>query len=77
MDIYIEENNKGSRNYFGAIVHNKETELHFTYNNISDYKDIINLINTLSTKLSEMIVTLINDGANTPLTYRDKTLKLY
>lgn len=60
-----------------SIVHNKETELHFTYNNISDYKDIINLINTLSIKLSEMIVTLINDGANTPLTYRDKTLKLY
>ena len=60
-----------------SIVHNKETELHFTYNNISDYKDIINLINTLSTKLSEMIVTLINDGANTPLTYGNKTLTLY
>lgn len=60
-----------------SIVHNKETELHFTYNNISDYKDIINLINTLSTKLSEMIVTLINDGANTPLTYKNKTLALY
>ena len=60
-----------------SIVHNKETELHFTYNNISDYKDIINLINTLSTKLSEMIVTLINDGANTPLTYKNKTLTLY
>lgn len=60
-----------------SIVHNKETELHFTYNNISDYKDIINLINTLSTKLSEMIVSIINDGANTPLTYKNKTLTLY
>ena len=60
-----------------SIVHNKETELHFTYNNISDYKDIINLINTLSIKLSEMIVSLINDGANTPLTYTNKTLTLY
>ena len=35
------------------------------------------LINTLSTKLSEMIVTLINDGANTPLTYKNRTLTLY
>ena len=60
-----------------SIVHNKETELHFTYNNISDYQDIIDLINTLSTKLSEMIVSLINDGANTPLTYENKTLTLY
>ena len=60
-----------------SIVHNKETELHFTYNNISDYKDIIDLINILSTKLSEMIVSLINDGANTPLTYKNKTLTLF
>lgn len=60
-----------------SIVHNKETELHFTYNNISDYKDIIDLINTLSTKLSEVIVSLISDGTNTPLTYRNKTLTLY
>lgn len=60
-----------------SIVHNKETELHFTYNNISDYKDIIDLINVLSTNLSEMIVLLINDGANTPLTYKNKTLTLY
>ena len=60
-----------------SIVHNKETELHFTYNNISDYKDIIDLINVLSTNLSEMIVSLINDGANTPLTYNKKTLTLY
>ena len=60
-----------------SIVHNKETELHFTYNNISDYEDIIDLINVLSTNLSEMIVSLINDGANTPLTYNKKTLTLY
>ena len=60
-----------------SIVHNKETELHFTYNNISDYQDIIDLINILSIKLSEMIVSLINDGVNTPLTYGNKTLTLY
>lgn len=60
-----------------SIVHNKETELHFTYNNISDYNDIIDLINELSTKLSEMIVSLINDGASTPLTYSNRTLTLY
>ena len=60
-----------------SIVHNKETELHFTYNNISDYQDIIDLINILSIKLSEMIVSLINDGVNTPLTYKNKTLTLY
>ena len=59
------------------IVHNKETELHFTYNNISDYKDIVNLINTLSTKLCEMIVSLINHGTNTTLTYEGRTLTLY
>ena len=60
-----------------SIVHNKETELHFTYNNISDYKDIVNLINTLSTKLCEMIVSLINHGTNTTLTYEGRTLTLY
>lgn len=39
-----------------SIVHNKETEYHLMYNNVNDYKDIIELIKLLIAKLMEGIM---------------------
>ncbi|MBQ0088677.1 MAG: hypothetical protein KBT27_05040 [Prevotellaceae bacterium] len=60
-----------------SIVHNKETELHFTSNNISDYEELIELIKKLSEVLCLMVFKLINDGVNLPLTYNQRELTLY
>lgn len=60
-----------------SIVHNKETEMHFTFNNIYDYEPLIGLIKELSKVMCQNIIELINDGINKPLTYSDRELKLY
>lgn len=60
-----------------SIVHNKETEMHFTFNNIYDYEPLIELIKELSEALCKSVIELINDSVNKPLTYTDRELKLY
>lgn len=39
-----------------SIVHNKSTELHFSYGNINEYKDVIELIKLLIEKLEPKII---------------------
>lgn len=60
-----------------SIVHNKETEMHFTFNNIYDYEPLIELIKELSEALCKSVIELINDSVNKPLTYTNRELKLY
>lgn len=58
-----------------SIVHNKETEVHFTFNNMGDYVAIVPLIEKLNTLLLENIIELINNGEK--LKYTADTLPLY
>lgn len=44
-----------------SIVHNKATELHFTYGNVDEYRDGIGLIRLVTNKMEEEIVKLLND----------------
>lgn len=58
-----------------SIVHNKETEFHFMYNNYHEYKAIVPLIRKLNQLLFAAILELINEG--TKLLYIADYLKLY
>lgn len=64
-------------NFRNSIVHNKETEFHFTLNNVSEYKDIIGLLDFITNHLIDGIIQLIEKDRLNPLVYRKKTLKLY
>lgn len=64
-------------NFRNSIVHNKETEFHFTFNNVSEYKDIIGLLDFITNHLIDSIVQLIEKNRLNPLLYKKKTLKLY
>ena len=60
-----------------SIVHNKSTELHFSYGNINEYKDVIELIKLLIEKLEPKIIDIINDPSNNILEYDGKKMDLY
>ena len=64
-------------NFRNSIVHNKETEFHFAFNNVSEYKDIIGLLDFITNHLIDSIIQLIEKNRLNPLLYRRKTLKLY
>lgn len=64
-------------NFRNSIVHNKETEFHLTYNNVSEYECIIPLLDFLTERLIAGIVDLIENTKRNKVTYRRKTLKLY
>lgn len=64
-------------NLRNSIVHNKSTELHFSYGNFEDYKDVIELIYLLIEKLEPKIINIINDPNNTILEYDGKKMDLY
>ena len=58
-----------------SIVHNKETEFHYTYNNLEEYKAIVPLIKKLNELLLSYIVEIINQGIL--LVYSHEKLNLY
>lgn len=63
-----------------SIVHNKDTELHFTFNNIEEYRPVIPVIKDLLKILPEFIVKLLNDNNQTrrqAIEYSERSLKLY
>lgn len=60
-----------------SIVHNKSTELHFSFGNFDEYKDIIGLISLLIDKLEPKIIDIINSPSNTVLEYEGKKMNLY
>ena len=64
-------------NLRNSIVHNKSTELHFSYGNIDEYKDVIDLIKLLIEKLEPKIIDIINDPSNNILEYDGKKMDLY
>lgn len=64
-------------NIRNSIVHNKATEIHFAYGNVSDYSNLVPLIRLLITKIEPMIVELINDPARQSLEYASKEMLLY
>lgn len=64
-------------NLRNSIVHNKSTELHFSYGNFEEYKDVIELIYLLIEKLEPKIINIINDPNNTILEYDGKKMDLY
>lgn len=64
-------------NLRNSIVHNKSTELHFSYGNFDEYKDVIGLIRKLIEKLEPKIIEIINDPSNNILEYDDKKMDLY
>lgn len=60
-----------------SIVHNKATELHFTYGNVDEYKDGIGLIRLVTNKMEEEIVKLLNDPNRTELKFARPEMPLY
>lgn len=64
-------------NIRNSIVHNKATELHFAYGNVSDYSILVPLIKLLINRIEPMIVELINDPARQSLDYSIKEMPLY
>ena len=64
-------------NIRNSIVHNKATELHFAYGNVSDYSNLVPLIKLLIEKIEPMIVELINDPTRQNLEYANKEMILY
>ena len=64
-------------NIRNSIVHNKATELHFSYGNVSDYSNLVPLIKLLIEKIEPMIVELINDPTRQSLEYANKEIVLY
>lgn len=60
-----------------SIVHNKATELHFTYGNVDEYRDGIGLIRLVTNKMEEEIVKLLNDSNRNELKFARSTMPLY
>lgn len=60
-----------------CIVHNKESELHFTYTNTDDYTEGINLMRLFIQKLEPEIINLINDSNITGLEFVEQRVQVY
>lgn len=60
-----------------CIVHNKESELHFTYTNTINYSDGIDLMKILIEKIEPQIIEVINNHDNNIFEFDDKTVRLY
>lgn len=60
-----------------SIVHNKATELHFTYGNVDEYRDGIGLIRLVTNKMEEEIVKLLNDPNRNELKFARSTMPWY
>ena len=64
-------------NIRNSIVHNKSTELHFSYGNIDEYRDIIGLVRLLIEKFEPKIIEIINNPNNKILEFDSKKKDLY
>ncbi|MDO4800559.1 MAG: hypothetical protein Q4A15_00190 [Prevotellaceae bacterium] len=60
-----------------SIVHNKESELHFSYYNVDDYRDGIGIMKNYIAKLEPELVNLINDHSKTVLEFDEQFCKVY
>lgn len=60
-----------------CIVHNKESELHFAYYNVDDYREAIGIMRTFIDKLEPAIVDIINTPNHTVLEYDKDVIDLF
>lgn len=60
-----------------CIVHSKESEMHFTPNNISEYKELIPIMRVLIKVMQKSIIETINDSRKVHLEFRDDSMRLY
>lgn len=60
-----------------SIVHNKESELHFSYCNVNAYKDGIGIMKNFISKIEPELVSLINDHTKTVLEFDEQFFKVY
>lgn len=59
-----------------SVVHNKESELHFSFGNVDEYLDGINLMKVILPKMEETIVETINTP-NCPVSFTKDKMPLY
>lgn len=59
-----------------SIVHNKDSELHFTFNNVSEYDDLIPLMKQIEVVVGEKLIETLLD-VNSPIKYGVNHLDLY
>ena len=60
-----------------CIVHSKESEIHFTPNNISEYKDLIPVMKVLIKVIQNSIVETINNSGKKDLEFQSESMLLY
>lgn len=60
-----------------CIVHSKESEIHFTPNNISEYKDLIPVMRVLIKVIQNSIVETINNSGKKDLEFQSESMLLY
>lgn len=60
-----------------SIVHNKHAELHFSFGNISEYKDVIPLIRKYIEVLEPRVVKILNDHDIKIVDYPDQHIRVY
>ena len=64
-------------NIRNSIVHNKATELHFSYGNVSEYSALVPLIKLLINRIEPMVIEILNDPTKIMLDYDKKVMYLY
>lgn len=64
-------------NLRNSIVHNKHTEFHFSYGNISEYQDIIPLLTKLTQNLENEIMQILNNSTKTILDYQTQHIQIF
>lgn len=60
-----------------CIVHSKESEMHFTPDNIEEYKEMIPVMTILIKVIQKEIVIIINDHKRNKLEFADNKMMLY
>ena len=64
-------------NIRNSIVHNKATDLHFSYGNVSEYSTLVPLIKLLINRIEPMVIEILNDPTKIMLDYDKKVMYLY
>ena len=60
-----------------CIVHSKESEMHFTPNNISEYKELIPIMRVLIKVMQKSFIETINDSSKVLLEFHNDSMRLY
>ena len=60
-----------------CIVHSKESEMHFTPNNLDEYKELVPIMGVLIKVIQRELVNLINDHNRKELEFDDEKMMLY